>query len=256
MIQGEGGLMSITGEPDGAPMKVGVAVVDIMTGLYSANAILAALMARMHTKYGQHIDISLLDVQVATLANQGMNYLSTGENPTRLGNGHPNIVPYQTFATIDGSLILAIGNDQQFERFCQAANCPELASDELFQRNQQRVLNRVQLIPLLAKILTEKTTEQWVSTLEAIAVPCGPVNSLEQVFAHPQIRHREMVKQVPDKEGRLIDTIASPIRLSETPLQYRHAAPNIGEHTQHVLRHNLHYDQAKVSALIKEGIIE
>jgi crotonobetainyl-CoA:carnitine CoA-transferase CaiB-like acyl-CoA transferase len=256
MIQGEGGLMSITGEPDGAPMKVGVAVVDIMTGLYSANAILAALMARMHTKYGQHIDISLLDVQVATLANQGMNYLSTGENPTRLGNGHPNIVPYQTFATIDGSLILAIGNDQQFERFCQAANCPELASDELFQRNQQRVLNRVQLIPLLAKILTEKTTEQWVSTLEAIAVPCGPVNSLEQVFSHPQIRHREMVKQVPDKEGRLIDTIASPIRLSETPLQYRHAAPNIGEHTQQVLKHNLHYDQKKIQDLIDEKIIE
>lgn len=256
MIQGEGGLMSLTGQTDGEPMKVGVAVVDVMTGLYSANAILAALMARTHTEQGQHIDIALLDVQVATLANQAMNYLATDENPTRLGNGHPNIVPYQTFATNDGSLILAIGNDQQFNKFCQAANCPELASNILFQTNQARVENRTQLIPILASIIANNNTHYWVNTLEAIAVPCGPVNTLEQVFHHPQIQHRKMVKQVPDKNGKLIKTVASPINFSDTPLQYKHAAPNIGEHSYRVLSEFLKYDSEKISDLTREGIVE
>ena len=256
MIQGEGGLMSLTGQTDGEPMKVGVAVVDVMTGLYSANAILAALMARTHTEQGQHIDIALLDVQVATLANQAMNYLATDENPTRLGNGHPNIVPYQTFATNDGSLILAIGNDQQFNKFCQAANCPELASNILFQTNQARVENRTQLIPILASIIANNNTHYWVNTLEAIAVPCGPVNTLEQVFHHPQIQHRKMVKQVPDKNGKLIKTVASPINLSDTPLQYKHAAPNIGEHSRQVLSQFLQYDEDKIKHLLDNVIVE
>ena len=256
MIQGEGGLMSLTGQTDGEPMKVGVAVVDVMTGLYSANAILAALMARTHTEQGQHIDIALLDVQVATLANQAMNYLATDENPTRLGNGHPNIVPYQTFATNDGSLILAIGNDQQFNKFCQAANCPELASNILFQTNQARVENRTQLIPILASIIANNNTHYWVNTLEAIAVPCGPVNTLEQVFHHPQVQHRKMVKQVPDKNGKLIKTVASPINLSDTPLQYKHAAPNIGEHSRQVLSQFLQYDEDKIKHLLDNVIVE
>lgn len=256
MIQGEGGLMSLTGEPAGSPMKVGVAVIDVMTGLYSANAILAALMARNHTEQGQHIDIALLDVQVATLANQAMNYLATDENPTRLGNGHPNIVPYQTFATNDGSLILAIGNDQQFEKFCHAAKCSELATDSFYQTNQLRVENRTMLIPILAGIIANKSTEYWVATLEAIAVPCGPVNTLEQVFKHPQVQHRRMVKQIPNKDGTLIKTVASPINLSETPIQYKHAAPNIGEHTQQILSQFLAYDEESIKVLVTSRIVE
>jgi len=255
MIQGEGGLMSLTGDADGEAMKVGVAVVDVMTGLYSANAILAALLAKAHTKKGQHIDIALLDVQVATLANQGMNYLTTLQNPKRLGNAHPNIVPYQIFATNDGSLILAIGNDQQFDKFCHAANCHELAQNALYQTNQQRVENRSELIPILANIMARQSTHYWVSTLEAIAVPCGPVNTLAQVFQHPQVQHRQMVKQVPDKNGTLINTIASPINLSETPLQYKHAAPNIGEHTEQVLRGLLDYNDEKITELLHNSIV-
>jgi crotonobetainyl-CoA:carnitine CoA-transferase CaiB-like acyl-CoA transferase len=255
MIQGEGGLMSLTGAADGEPMKVGVAVIDVMTGLYSANAILAALLAKTHTNKGQHIDIALLDVQVATLANQGMNYLATGENPKRLGNAHPNIVPYQTFATNDGSLILAIGNDQQFERFCQAAQCSELANNALFKTNQHRVENRIELVPLLALIIAKQSTDYWVTILEAIAVPCGPVNTLKQIFNHPQIHHREMVKQVPDKDGMLIKTVASPINLSDTPLQYKHAAPNIGQHSQQILTQFLKYNDEKVAALLQAGVV-
>ncbi|MGB1262146.1 MAG: CaiB/BaiF CoA transferase family protein [Cognaticolwellia sp.] len=255
MIQGEGGLMSVTGQADGEPMKVGVAVVDVMTGLYSANAILGALLAKAHTGKGQHIDIALLDVQVATLANQGMNYLATGENPTRLGNGHPNIVPYQTFATNDGSLILAIGNDAQFEKFCRAARCEALSSNVLFQTNQQRVMNRAELIPMLAKIIAKQCTDYWVTTLEAIAVPCGPVNTLEQVFNHPQIQHRNMVKQLPDKDGTMINTVASPINLSDTPLQYKHAAPNIGQDSEQILRQLLAYDDDKINQLMQAAIV-
>ena len=182
MIQGEGGLMSVTGEPEGMPMKVGVAVVDIMTGLYASNAILAALMARHNTNQGQHIDISLLDVQVATLANQGMNYLATGNNPKRLGNGHPNVVPYQTFATQDGSIILAVGNDSQFVKFCRVAQCETLAENEMYYTNAQRVQNRDTLIPIIASKMASHNTQWWVEQLENVAVPCGPVNTLEQVF--------------------------------------------------------------------------
>ena len=255
MIQGEGGLMSLTGAPDGEPVKVGVAVVDVMTGLYSGNAILAALLAKAHTGKGQHIDIALLDVQVATLANQGMNYLATGENPARLGNAHPNIVPYQTFATNDGSLILAIGNDQQFEKFCHAANCEALSRNVLFQTNQQRVINRAELIPILATIIAKQSTDYWVEKLEAIAVPCGPVNTLKQVFNHPQIKHRNMVKQVPDQDGVMIKTVASPINLSDTPLQYKHAAPNIGQHSEQILKQLLGYDGDKITELMNNAIV-
>jgi len=255
MIQGEGGLMSITGEPDGEPMKVGVAVIDIMTGLYSSNAILAALMARHHTKQGQHIDIALLDVQVATLANQGMNYLATKENPQRQGNGHPNIVPYQCFATQDGNIILAIGNDKQFQRFCQVANMEELSMDELFITNAQRVINRNKLIPILAEKLAQQPTLSWMNTLEKVAVPCGPVNTLEQAINHPQIQHREMIKKLPDSDDKLIETIASPIHFSDTPLQYNHGAPSLGQHSHHILSETLKYDELRVNQLFMDNVV-
>jgi len=255
MIQGEGGLMSITGEPEGMPMKVGVALVDVMTGLYSCNAVLAALMARQHTKEGQHIDIALLDVQVATLANQGMNFLATGKNPQRLGNGHPNIVPYQTFATQDGSLILAIGNDNQFVKFCQVCECPNIAEDPWFATNAQRVNNRDKLIPILACKLASHTTQWWIEQLERVAVPCGPVNTLEQVFKHPQIKHRKMVKQVANQQGELIDTVASPINLSATPLQYNSASPDLGQHSYQVLSKILNYSEDNISKLFSNATV-
>jgi len=255
MIQGEGGLMSLTGQSDGDPMKVGVALVDIMTGLYSCNAILAALISRCKTELGQHIDIALLDVQMTTLANQGMNYLATGENPPRLGNGHPNIVPYQTFATCNGSLILAIGNDQQFEKFCQVAQCQDLAQDPRFMVNASRVEHRAELIPLLATILAAKNTETWVQLLEQVAVPCGPVNNLAQVFNHPQTKHRNMVRQVPDAQGQLISTVASPINLSQTPLEYRSASPELGQHSELILTSKLGYSAEEIAQLRQQNII-
>ena len=255
MIQGEGGLMSLTGEPEGTPMKVGVALVDVMTGLYSCNAVLAALMARHSTNEGQHIDIALLDVQVATLANQGMNYLATGTNPQRLGNGHPNIVPYQTFATQDGSIILAVGNDSQFVKFCQVAQCANIAEDSRFATNEQRVNNREQLIPILASKLASHTSQWWIEQLESVSVPCGPVNTLEQVFNHPQIKYREMVKQVVNKHGEQIDTVASPINLSATPLQYNSASPDLGQHSHQILTKWLNYDKDNISKLFSDAIV-
>ncbi len=255
MIQGEGGLMSLTGEPEASPMKVGVALADIMTGLYSSNAVLAALIARQHTEAGQHIDISLLDVQLATLANQGMNYLATGENPKRQGNGHPNIVPYQTFATQDGSLILAIGNDQQFSKFCTLCNMSEVADDPQYSSNAQRVINRASLIPLIACQVAQHTTNWWVEQLEKVSVPCGPVNTLEQAFNHPQIKHREMVKHVPDKNSNLIKTVASPINLSETPLQYHSASPELGQHSVKILQNELGYSDEVISELFEQGVV-
>lgn len=255
MIQGEGGLMSITGEPDGMPMKVGVAVVDIMTGLYASNAILAALMARHHTNEGQHIDISLLDVQVATLANQGMNYLASGNNPPRLGNGHPNIVPYQTFATQDGNIILAVGNDQQFVKFCQVAQCETLAQNKMYCTNAQRVHNRNTLIPIIAGTMASHKTQWWVEQLESVSVPCGPVNTLDQVFNHPQIKHRAMVKQVANCHGEFVDIIASPINLSATPLQYNSASPDLGQHSQQILSKTLNYNQDEINTLFNNDIV-
>ncbi|MCW8833114.1 MAG: CoA transferase [Colwellia sp.] len=255
MIQGEGGMMSITGEPEGMPMKVGVALVDVMTGLYSCNAILASLMARHHTHQGQHIDISLLDVQVAALANQGMNYLATGDNPQRLGNGHPNIVPYQTFATQDGCIILAIGNDNQFAKFCQIAQCPKIAEDPWFSTNEQRVLNRDKLVPILACKLAEHTSQWWIEQLEGAAVPCGAVNTLEQVFSHPQIKHRQMVKQLANQHGEMIDTVASPINLSATPLQYRSASPDLGQHSYQVLSKKLNYSTEHINKLFSDATV-
>jgi len=255
MIQGEGGLMSITGVANGEPMKAGVALTDIMTGLYSSNAILAALMARNHIDKGQYIDIALLDVQVATLANQGLNYLATGNNPKRQGNAHPNIVPYQTFNTSDGIIMLAIGNDTQFRKFCQFVERPELADNPNFQTNEQRVINRESLIEHLSKILLSQPTVWWVNELEILDIPCGPINTLQEVFNHSQIKHRNLVRKIPDNCSKQIYTIASPINLSETPLQYRSASPNLSEHCEKILSSELGYNSEKIQHLKENGIV-
>jgi crotonobetainyl-CoA:carnitine CoA-transferase CaiB-like acyl-CoA transferase len=255
MIQGEGGLMSITGVANGEPMKVGVALTDIMTGLYCSNAILAALMARNHIDKGQYIDIALLDVQAATLANQGLNYLATGNNPKRQGNAHPNIVPYQTFNTSDGIIMLAIGNDTQFRKFCQFVERPELADNPNFQTNEQRVINRESLIEHLSKILLSQPTVWWVNQLETLDIPCGPINTLQEVFNHSQIKHRNLVRKIPDNCDKQIYTIASPINLSETPLQYRSASPDLSEHCEQILSSELGYDSEKIQHLRESGIV-
>lgn len=234
MIQGMSGLMSITGEPDGNPMKVGVALTDIMTGLYATIAIQAALFYREKTGVGQYIDVSLLDVQVATLANQAMNYLTTGVSPSRLGNAHPNIVPYQAFATQDGHFILAVGNDHQFEKFCVIAGHPELASDERFKNNQQRVKHRNELIAFLIPILQTHTTQTWLEKLEAAHVPCGPINNIAQALNHPQVLHRQMLVDIPHPTAGSVRVVGSPIKLSETPVTYRSAPPLLGEHTEEI----------------------
>ena len=255
MIQGEGGLMSITGVANGEPMKAGVALTDIMTGLYSSNAILAALMARNHINKGQYIDIALLDVQVSTLANQGLNYLATGNNPKRQGNAHPNIVPYQTFNTSDGIMMLAIGNDTQFRKFCQLVERPEIADNPNFQTNEQRVINRESLIEHLSKILLSQPTVWWINQLETLGIPCGPINTLQEVFNHSQIKHRNLVRKIPDNCSKQIYTIASPINLSETPLQYRTAAPNLSEHCEQILSSELGYDSEKIQHLRENGVV-
>jgi len=245
LIQGMGGLMSLTGRPEGedgaGPQKVGVALVDIMTGLYATIAVLAALSHRDRTGEGQHIDLALLDVQVAALANQAANYLSSGVAPKRLGNAHPNIVPYQDFPTADGDMILAIGNDGQFARFCAIAGKPEWATDERFASNPARVANRAVLIPLMRQTTVMKTTTEWIAALEAEAVPCGPINRLDQVFADPQVQARGLKIDMQHPTFGSVPLVANPIRLSATPVQYRVAPPTLGEHTAEVLADWLGY---------------
>ncbi|MES2868001.1 MAG: CaiB/BaiF CoA-transferase family protein [Pseudomonadota bacterium] len=259
MIQGLGGLMSLTGRPEGeegaGPVKVGVALTDILTGLYSTVAILAALAHRQHDGGGQHIDMALLDVQVACLANQAMNYLTTGVAGQRLGNAHPNIVPYQDFPTADGDFILTVGNDSQFRKFAEVAGRPEWGSDPRFVSNKQRVLNRSVLVPLIRQATVFKTTAEWVSQLEAVGVPCGPINDLAQVFANPQVQARGLAIQLPHALAGLVPQVASPIRLSETPVEYRNAPPLLGEHTQEVLERVLGLGPGVVESLRRLGVV-
>lgn len=258
LIQGLGGLMSITGRPDGepgaGPMKVGVALTDILTGLYATNAVLAALAWREQSGEGQYIDMALLDVQVACLANQAMNYLATGSNPRRMGNAHPSIVPYQDFTTADGHMILAIGNDGQFARFCEVAGRPELAADARFATNRARVENRAELIPLLNEITATRTTAEWIAQLEARAVPCGPINGLAEVFADPQVQARGLAVKMPHPEAGEVPLVASPIRLSKTPVEYRRAPPLVGEHTDEILA-DLGVDAAGIAGLRERGVV-
>ena len=259
MIQGLGGLMSLTGRAEGesgaGPVKVGVALTDILTGLYSTSAILAALAHRDHSGGGQHIDMALLDVQVACLANQAMNYLTTGAAPRRLGNAHPNIVPYQDFPTADGDFILTVGNDSQFRKFAEVAGQPQWALDPRFVTNKQRVANRAALIPLIRQATVFKTTAQWVAQLEAAGVPCGPINDLAQVFADPQVVARGMALTLPHALAGSVPQVASPIRLSESPVEYRHAPPLLGEHTEQVLTEILQLNAGDVAVLREHGVV-
>jgi len=225
MIQGMGGLMSITGEPEGEPMKVGVAVVDLFTGMYASSGILAALAHRDRTGEGQHIDVALFDVQAAMLANQAANYLATGKAPRRLGNGHPSICPYQAFEAGDGFLMLAVGNDDQFARFCQVAGVPDLAQDSNYATNPARVANRDRLVPLLAELFLSRPRAWWIERLEAAGVPCGPINTLDEVFADPQLLSRGMVIE---QDG--LRMVGNPLKFSATPLPPPTSPPKLGEH--------------------------
>ncbi|MBV8604140.1 MAG: CoA transferase [Pelomonas sp.] len=239
-IQGLGGLMSVTGErddlPGGGPQKVGVAVADLFTGMYASVAILAALRHRDLTGEGQHIDMALLDTQVAMLANLGANYMVTGKAPGRMGNAHANIVPYQVFAAADGHLILAVGNDGQFAKFCDIAGRPEWAADARFASNAARVRHRAELVPLLEAVLRERPRDAWLAALEAAKVPCGPINDLAQTFADPQVQARAMTARFDHPQHPGLELVASPIKLERTPVQYRHAPPLLGQHTREILR--------------------
>ncbi len=238
-VQGMGGLMSVTGERDdlsgGGPQKVGVAVADLFTGMYATVAILAALRHRDATGQGQTIDMALLDTQVAMLANLGANYLVSGQVPKRAGNAHQNIVPYQVFEVADGHIILAVGNDNQFRKFCAIAQCPELAAHPDYARNADRVRNRAVLVPLLAARMKTRSKAQWLAELEQAQVPCGAINSLEEVFADPQVQARSMTVPVPHPHNDDLRLVASPMKLSLTPVDVRRAPPLLGQHTQQVL---------------------
>ena len=255
MIQGMGGLMSLTGEADGMPMKVGVALTDVMTGLYAANAVMAALLSRAKTGQGQHIDLALLDVQVATLANQAMNYQVSKNSPQRLGNAHPNIVPYQAFATEDSHIILAVGNDTQFSRFAELVGYSEWSSDKRYRTNNARVLNRESLVPMIAACLLQQTSEDWLEKLNKLGIPCGPINSLDQVFEDPQVQAREMVVQLPHTQAGSVPTVANPIRFSNTPIAYQQASPLLGEYSEQVLRDILGKKEEDIRQLKELGVI-
>ncbi len=234
LVQAMGGLMSVTGvedgEPGAGPQKVGVALTDIMTGLYAVIGIQAALAERERSGLGQHVDLALLDVTAATLANQATNYLVGGLNPTRLGNAHPNIVPYQSFVARDGHLIVAVGNDGQFRRYCEVIGAPELAEDERFLSNRDRVKHREQLVPLLQARMLERDKAEWIALLEAAGVPAGPINTVADVFAEPQIQARGMQVTVPHALNPALQLVGNPIKLSRTPVQYRRAPPLLGQH--------------------------
>lgn len=259
LVQAMGGMMSVTGRADseegGGPIKVGVAVTDLFTGLYASNAILAALAHRERSGQGQHIDLALLDVQVATMANQAMNYLYSGKSPGRLGNAHPNVVPYQDFPTADGNVIIAVGNDGQFARLAAAIGQPELATDPRFSTNLARVGHRAELIRMLRQQTIKRSTVEWVHALEAVDVPCGPINDIAHVFEDPQVLARGMKIEADHPIAGRIPLVANPIRLSETPVEYRNAPPTLGQHTAEVLGDVLGYDAAGIAALGERKVI-
>lgn len=255
LIQAMGGVMSLTGEPNGSPQKVGVPVADLFAGLYGCIGILAALNHRTATGEGQQIDIGMLDTHVAWLANQGMNYIATGENPPRLGNQHPNISPYQEFPTKDGYMILAVGNDPTFERFCKAFGQEALLADERFATNPNRVANRDLVTQTLTPLTKSRTTTEWVDALEALKIACGPINTLEQVFADPHVQARGMRVKMAHASGQEIEVIANPVKMSATPADYRVPPPTLGQHNDQVLRGLLGMTDAEVAALREKGVL-
>jgi crotonobetainyl-CoA:carnitine CoA-transferase CaiB-like acyl-CoA transferase len=259
MIQGMGGMMSITGEPDGAPgggpQRAGVPIADIITGMYASIAICAALANRAETGKGQHLDLALLDSQIALLAYQNTNYFSTGKPPGRIGNLHPNIVPYQPFKSSDGEVIVACGNDNLFRRFCEAAGHPELAKDARFVTNGKRVENRVEMTRLIQEIFGKKTTAEWLELLESAGVPNGPINNLAQVFEEPQVKARAVKIELDHSAAGKLPLVGSPMRFSGTPIEYRLPPPLLGEHTDDVLRSLLGKSDAEIARLRAEGIL-
>lgn len=253
IVQGIGGFMSITGErdgePGGGPQKAGVAIADLATGLYSTIAVLAALAHRDRTGEGQYIDMALLDVQVALLANMNTNFLASGKPPVRWGNAHPNIVPYQTFQTRDGWIIVAVGNDGQFRKFVETGGRPELADDERFATNPSRVRHRDTLVPILAEMVKARDKADWIGALEAAGVPCGPINDLDEVFDNEQVVARGMQVSLPHPCGADVKLVRNPIRMSATPPDARTAPPLLGAQTEDVLRDMLGYDDERIAAL-------
>lgn len=259
IVQGMGGFMSVTGErdglPGGGPQKAGVAIADLMTGMYTTVAVLAALAHRERTGVGQYIDMALLDVQVAMLANMGSNYLTSGQAPQRWGNAHQNIVPYQAFQSTDGWIILAVGNDAQFRKFVQVGGRPELAADARFATNPERVRHRDTLVPIVADIVKTRGKREWIELLEAAGVPCGPINDLAEVFDNEQVQARGMRVSAPHPSGAQAALVRNPIVMSETPPQVRTAPPLLGEHTDEVLRGILSYDDATIADLRARAVI-
>jgi glutaryl-CoA transferase len=255
LIQAMGGVMSLTGEPEGLPQKVGVPVADLFAGLYGCIGILAALRHRDMTGQGQQIDIGMLDTHVAWLANQGMNYLATGENPARLGNQHPNIAPYQVFPTQDGHIVLSVANDPTFKRFCEAFNLTHMLEDPRFVTNAARVGNRQLVTDTLTPVMMQHKTDWWVERLEALKIGCGPINKLSQVFEDPHVLAREMVVEMAHSSGQSVKVIANPVKLSETPADYRIAPPTLGQHTDAILGDRLGLDAAALAALREKNVI-
>jgi formyl-CoA transferase len=259
IFQGMGGLMSITGERDGqpgaGPQKVGIAITDVLTGMYASLGICAALSHRERSGKGQYIDCALLDTIVAFNANQIVSWFVSGHIPIRWGNAHPQVVPYEAFATSDGHIILAVGNDGQFKRFCKVAGCPELAEEQRFATNSQRIVHRAELIPIVAGILRTRSKREWLEALEAAGVPCGPINNMQEVFDDPQVKHRKLRVDMPHPSGGSAPVVASPMRLSETPVEYRMAPPLLGQHNDEVYRGLLGKSEAELARLAQAGII-
>jgi len=259
IFQGMGGLMSITGERDGqpgaGPQKVGIAITDVLTGMYASVGILAALTHRERTGEGQYIDCALLDTIVAFNANQIVSYFCSGRIPIRYGNAHAQVVPYEVFPTADGHIILAVGNDGQFKRFCEIAGCPELAEEPRFKTNSQRIVHRAELIPLIAEIMRTRSKQEWIEALEAATVPCGPINNMKEVFEDPQVRHRELRVDIPHPAGGTAPVVASPMRLSQTPVEYRIAPPLLGQHNDEIYRGLLGKSEGELAKLKSAGIV-
>ena len=259
MIQGMAGLMSVTGErddlPGGGPQKAGIPIADIMTGMYATIAVCAALAHRAETGVGQHLDLALFDSLTAVLANQAANYLATGQSPGRLGNAHPNIVPYQTFKTADGAVILACGNDNLFRKFCEVASAPNLAGDARYATNGKRVENRVELTRILDEIFARRTTHEWVEMLEAAGVPNGPINTIEQVFAEPQAIARGLRVELAHPAAGKVALTRSPMRFSATPVEHERPPPLLGQHTDEILRELLGLKDDEVAKLRADGAV-
>jgi crotonobetainyl-CoA:carnitine CoA-transferase CaiB-like acyl-CoA transferase len=259
IFQGMGGLMSITGERDGqpgaGPQKVGIAITDVLTGMYASVAILAALTHRERTGEGQYIDCALLDTIIAFNANQIVSYFCSGRIPIRYGNAHAQVVPYEVFPTSDGHIILAIGNDGQFKRFCEIAGCAELADEPRFKTNSQRIVHRAELIPLIAEVMRTRSKQEWIAALEEATVPCGPINNMKEVFEDPQVKHRGLRIDMPHPRGGTAPVVASPMRLSETPVEYRIAPPLLGQHNEEIYRGLLGKSEAELVRLKSAGIV-